>query len=669
MMDGNDNNQPATRIIPQSEFELQYLLGCKRIHEEQETERKRIHEEQETERKRIHEEQETIRENKKIEEEQETERKRIHEEQETIRENKKIEEEQETERMKIKHTQSSISNDILWSSHQDFYDNKVDGNLYGFEIDWISSNDNDYFNDAIKSYIKDYLNQLSSPKRVFEANLQKHFNYLIANLLNAFDDSTVLQYKDTVGSSYLESKYSPDCTFIFKNINVGINCLQDFAVCLGELKCSNKDNTERRFIGQLLQYLSVLLKKQARPKIYGFLLNNEYIKFYYVERRPNSSDYNYYQSKPLPIYDYSSKKLPINNRQKITTNEESKKHFHYCEDTWKIFTKFLIMNMDFYRYETLNIDPCDNQLNKYLITKRLGYGLTSKIYLLNNQENNNEKQPANNNNKRKQTINNNKRKQTININKRKQENNTNDIESHVIKISKENGYSSEFLNELKITEKLKEKDIDKFKLFFQEIIYSSPTGNYLIFKNELEKLESLSLIQSKKFIDIIEYLYDSNIIHRDIRPNNLMIDRSGQHIKLIDFGFGFTLDINDKSKELPIAGTITYAGYEFLNFCSKTEHSTLWSRSYRYDKKFDLKCALNIIICMINKTVRGALYSIEGLSSTKEKIPKLLELWANVKNKNKNYSNFLNIINKLTESSDFQILKDQLEELYNKKIQ
>ncbi|CAF3055369.1 unnamed protein product [Rotaria socialis] len=105
--------------------------------------------------------------------------------------------------MKIKHTQSSTSNDTLWSSHQDFYVNKVDGNLNGFEINWISSNDNDYVNDAIEICIEDYLNKLSSH-----------------NLLKAFNDSTLLQYKDTAGSSYLESKFSPDCTFIFKKYQI-----------------------------------------------------------------------------------------------------------------------------------------------------------------------------------------------------------------------------------------------------------------------------------------------------------------------------------------------------------------------------------------------------------------------------------------------------------------
>ncbi|CAF1282043.1 unnamed protein product [Rotaria sordida] len=174
----------------------------------------------------------------------------------TKRKNKEIEEEEKTKRIKMQRTQSSLT-DILWSSHKDFYGYVVDGNLYNFEIDWVSSNDNDYFNDRIKNYIKDYLNELSSLKRVYETDLQKNFNDLIANLLNAYDDSTLLQYKNTVDSSYLESKYSPDCTFIFKNIDVSNECLQDFVVCLGELKCPDQSMTETKCIGQLLQYLRI----------------------------------------------------------------------------------------------------------------------------------------------------------------------------------------------------------------------------------------------------------------------------------------------------------------------------------------------------------------------------------------------------------------------------
>ncbi|CAF3005956.1 unnamed protein product [Rotaria socialis] len=629
MMDGNDNNQPATGIVPESEFRLRYLIECEKLKEE------------------------TIRANKKIEEEQKTERERIAEEQATKRHEevektrrKRIAEEQETERTKIKHTQSLISNILPLSSHYDFYIHKVQGNLYDFEIDWISPNDNDYFNGEIKTCIGNYLEKIPSSRILSEAKLQKHVNDLIADLLNALGDSTVLKCQDTPSSKYLATKFCPDCTFIFKNINAEKDCLEDFVVCLGELKRSNKDMTEKNVVGQLLQYLSLLLTIQARQKIYGFLLNTEYIQFYYVERRPNSSDYNYFKSKSLPIYDHSSKDLPSNDKQKITTDQTSEENIQFCEKTWKIFTKFLIMQTDFYRYETLNIDPKDNELNKYEIQKRLGFGLTSKVYFLNNRK------------KNMRTT----RQNTI------QQDNSNTIESGVIKISKDDGYSSEFFNELEITKKLKVKDIDKFKLFFQEIAYSSPKGNYLIFKNELEKLESFSLSQSEEIFDIIEYLYDSNIIHRDIRPNNLMFDRSSQHVKLIDFGFAITLDINDESKEVPIAGTITYAGYEFLNFYSKIEHNAVWSRSYRYDKKFDSKCALNIIIYMFNRSVRHKLNEIEELPSTEQKTPKLLELWANVKKEHEKYSNLLTTINNLTESSEFQKLKGQLKELYEEEI-
>ncbi|CAF5132416.1 unnamed protein product, partial [Rotaria socialis] len=48
--------------------------------------------------------------------------------------------------------------------------------------------------------------------------------------------------------------------------------------------------------------------------------------------------------------------------------------------------------------------------------------------------------------------------------------------------------------------------------------------------------------------------------------------------------------------------------------------------------------------------------------------PKLLELWANVKKEHEKYSNLLTTINNLTESSEFQKLKGQLEELYEEEI-
>ncbi|CAF4841524.1 unnamed protein product, partial [Rotaria magnacalcarata] len=70
--------------------------------------------------------------------------------------------------------------------------------------------------------------------------------------------------------------------------------------------------------------------------------------------------------------------------------------------------------------------------------------------------------------------------------------------------------------------------------------------------------------QTKTMIDTIEFLYTSDIVYRDIRPQNLMLDYHEEHIKLINFDFAITYEINENTKKLPIAGTVTYAGYELL---------------------------------------------------------------------------------------------------------
>ncbi|CAF4394727.1 unnamed protein product, partial [Rotaria sp. Silwood2] len=58
---------------------------------------------------------------------------------------------------------------------------------------------------------------------------------------------------------------------------------------------------------------------------------------------------------------------------------------------------------------------------------------------------------------------------------------------------------------------------------------------YLFYEKDLQCIESLSLIQSKQLIDIIHYLYDCRVIHRDSNP-----------IKLIDFGFAFAFNMDNK---------------------------------------------------------------------------------------------------------------------------
>jgi protein kinase A len=47
----------------------------------------------------------------------------------------------------------------------------------------------------------------------------------------------------------------------------------------------------------------------------------------------------------------------------------------------------------------------------------------------------------------------------------------------------------------------------------------------------------------------LRHLHDLNIMYRDIKPENILINRSG-HIRLCDFGFSKVLDTEDRTYTL-----------------------------------------------------------------------------------------------------------------------
>ncbi|CAF1417808.1 unnamed protein product, partial [Rotaria sp. Silwood1] len=151
-----------------------------------------------------------------------------------------------------------------------------------------------------------------------------------------------------------------------------------------------------------------------------------------------------------------------------------------------------------------------------------------------------------------------------------------DSPHHVMKILKENKYSKCFQKEVQMSKRLKRfNNLNKFHLFFQAILY-------------LLSSESLSLIQSKQVIDIIHYLYDCLVIHRD-----------SNHIKLIDFVFAFVFNMDNKGDSIEIIGPLTYASEPFLDLYLELL-SDRGFPYYFYERTFDLICVLNIIMAMSN---------------------------------------------------------------------
>ncbi|CAF1385272.1 unnamed protein product, partial [Rotaria sordida] len=442
-------------------------------------------------------------------------------------------------RMKLQHglfSASSNKSQTLLRNHVDFYNRYVNGNIHSFDIISLFNNNN-YSNDNMINYIKNYFKRFVPCSEITEAQIQNTYNTVIINLLKNFKDSTSLQYLATTNQNYLDN-CDIDCTFIFKNVNIDKDnqnqCLKDFVVCLGELKSPTFSIDQTLCIGQLLQYMTTLLKIQNREKIYGFLTNFQYMTYYYVEKQQFPNLYTYYKSQHIKMFNYSCKISSIN-----TTTTEQITNIDFNENGWKLFTKFLTMNNDFYQYTALYINPSIDLLGqRYNIKKKLGNSLSSMVYLLKKNENNYS---------------------------------NDDLQCLVMKICTRSLYLHLFKNEFEIIKQLKQlNNPNKFNLFFEDILNSSLEGRYLLFPNELQPIESLTLIQSKQLIDIIQYLYDCRIIHRDLHPNNLMLDYHNKHLKLIDFDCAISYEVDEMTIDLPFEGTISYAGEKLLNFFSKS---------------------------------------------------------------------------------------------------
>ncbi|CAF4571424.1 unnamed protein product [Rotaria sp. Silwood2] len=367
-------------------------------------------------------------------------------------------------KLELEFGSSSIkTSDILLWFHDDFYKYYVSGHLYSFNANDLFKNHND-LNDNILTHIQCYLDECSSNSQLNKIFIQQAFDKMMVKLLKEINPNTILKYLNTSYQDYLQKQFHPACTFIYKNVNLNIkeqyHLLSDFVVFLGDLKTPNVSLTDTSAIGQVLQYLKVLLDVQKRRKIYGFLCNYKEIKFFYVENKDNKDCYKYYESEQLKMFSNLSETSFIDDMSRKTIKHS--RNLCINKDTWKVFITFLTMNFDFYEYTHLNIDPYDNLLcNEYMITKRL--------------------------------------------------------------------------------------------------------GKYLAFEKELQRIESLSLKQSKQVIDVLHYLYKSCIIHRDICPENIMLDnynfrKGNKHIKLVDFGSAISYDMNDMFTTIPMAGTVAYPG-------------------------------------------------------------------------------------------------------------
>ena len=91
---------------------------------------------------------------------------------------------------------------------------------------------------------------------------------------------------------------------------------------------------------------------------------------------------------------------------------------------------------------------------------------------------------------------------------------------------------------------------------------------YKILKNEKKFKEETVIFYAIQLILAIDYLHNKQIIHRDLKLENIMIDVEG-YIKIIDYGLAKKLDETEEDEATTYCGTPEYLAPEMV---SRTGH-------------------------------------------------------------------------------------------------
>lgn len=183
-----------------------------------------------------------------------------------------------------------------------------------------------------------------------------------------------------------------------------------------------------------------------------------------------------------------------------------------------------------------------------------------------------------------------------------------------------------YLNEKKIGELIKspyllqiyysfaQREYEKVFMISDYIKYSIKNLNDQNYKWTAEELK----IYSQQILLGLKYLHELNIIHRDIKPGNILYDRDNKNFKIIDFGIATKFNISSNcietinyykcnNEELSLVGTVGYIAPDMYKSIYNYNHKV------KYDNKVDI-FSFGVLLLEMVTNQRAFAMDLESLS-------------------------------------------------------